>query len=109
MTLHGREIVGVRGLRVRAEADQELRPVRIEHLRVEIAEGVPRLDHIVVDGLAACVDEDLRAAGSLAQRDSSLFLRRQRRIELDCAERVERSGDDDHSCAEGLARAGVNL
>jgi len=69
LPLDGGEVGGVAVLRVRAKPDQELRPVGIDDLGVEVAERVPRLDRVLKDPLATRVDEDLDPARGLPERD----------------------------------------
>src|SRR4029453_17931236 len=94
LPLHRREVGRFTDLLVVPEPDHELGLVRVDDLRVEVAERMPGLDPVREDRLPARVDEDLDPARSLAELDRRPLGVRERRVELDPAERVQRHSDD---------------
>ena len=96
--LHLADIRGVAALGIRAEADQQLRPVVEQLLSVEVAEGVSGTDRVLHRRLATRMDHQLDPARGLTELDRRALVLAERGRELDRPESIERDRDDDGSC-----------
>ena len=97
------QIGRVAALSIEAEADHQLSPVVEQNLAAQVAEGMFERIEFCMHGLAARVDHHLDPAAGLAELDRPLLVLRQRRAELDPAERVQRDGHDRGARDERLA------
>ena len=87
------------------EADQDLASVAELLLGVEVPEGMLAAQHGERLRRTGDADEQLDPAGRLAERDGGALALRERRLERQVAERVQRDRDDDAARPEQLARA----